>query len=244
MARTRPFAFTLIELLVVISIISLLMSILLPALRAARESAHAIQCASNLRQVSIGLAVYTHDYSGSIPRAAAPGTWWWSMWDVLSMPSVAAYAEAVDLEPWRGTILCCPSLPDGSPNTRSYGANGFYRALWTSDTDVNPDTSTKRTAKLQEMESPSLTVFAADHSMYNVTQSTSMLFRSTLAKMLTPQPVANLPDYSGGVDFEPRHQGGAFLNAQFLDGHVVPRGPQDMPLSGYKNIFWSGKHNP
>lgn len=53
-----PKAFTLIELLVVISIIALLVAILLPALRAARESARTISCSSNLRQMMIAINAY------------------------------------------------------------------------------------------------------------------------------------------------------------------------------------------
>ncbi len=47
--------FTLIELLVVISIISLLIALLLPALASARESARIIVCASQLRQIGVGV---------------------------------------------------------------------------------------------------------------------------------------------------------------------------------------------
>ena len=55
-------AFTLIELLVVISIVTLLIAILLPALRTARETARAIQCGSNQRQVGTWCTIFTYDH--------------------------------------------------------------------------------------------------------------------------------------------------------------------------------------
>jgi prepilin-type N-terminal cleavage/methylation domain-containing protein len=65
--RTR--GFTLVELLVVIGIIALLISILLPALRRAKEAAMRTQCLSNHKQLVTSLFLYAQDWKNSAPQS-------------------------------------------------------------------------------------------------------------------------------------------------------------------------------
>ena len=66
--------FTLIELLVVISIIAMLLAILMPALGSVKERAKRVVCASNLKQVSIGIATYASSYDDKIPASLFNGS--------------------------------------------------------------------------------------------------------------------------------------------------------------------------
>ncbi len=71
-ADARSSAFSLIELLVVIAVISVLLSILIPSLRKARQVASRVSCAHNLKQIGLGMAMYLNDHESTYPCATDP----------------------------------------------------------------------------------------------------------------------------------------------------------------------------
>ena len=78
--RSYRNAFSLVELLVVIAVIAILVSLLLPAVQAARGSARAAQCKSNLRQIGIALHSYHDVHDGFPPAFLAHATVWRPSW--------------------------------------------------------------------------------------------------------------------------------------------------------------------
>lgn len=74
-------AFTLIELLVVISIISLLISILLPSLSRARDQAKGVHCLARLKEFGSAMAAYENISDGRLPPAQ-----WRPAFDIATLP--------------------------------------------------------------------------------------------------------------------------------------------------------------
>jgi prepilin-type N-terminal cleavage/methylation domain-containing protein/prepilin-type processing-associated H-X9-DG protein len=78
--KIRNKAFTLIELLVVIAIIALLLSIVMPALRTAKEQARKNVCANEIKQQSMALLMYAQENEEMMPTMTWSGGEW--LWDV------------------------------------------------------------------------------------------------------------------------------------------------------------------
>lgn len=109
--------FTMIELMVSLAIIAMLVTILLPALSKAKESAKQVFCLSNLRGVTQGAYLYASDSNGYAP-CRLPG---YAMYAVEEVSRRLMYGairlkyfrglQMVDTKYWGAEALRCPSRP-------------------------------------------------------------------------------------------------------------------------------------
>jgi len=120
---TRRRGFTLIELLVVIAIIGILAAMLFPVFARAREMARKTQCLSNVKNVSLAIAMYTTDQEGFFPLETGKGT-------ADFFYNVGIANGVTDLEPYP---TVCNHARQANPYLREYVILDEYvksRELW------------------------------------------------------------------------------------------------------------------
>jgi prepilin-type processing-associated H-X9-DG protein len=122
-----------VELLVVIGIIAVMISILLPALRRAREQAVTVECLSNLRQVGILMLQYANEDQGAVPEGFPQGELAGGSWGQDPWYDFYTSAEYAPLLP-SGMLRCpytqagtygVPWNPDCTPFSSYKGAGEF-----------------------------------------------------------------------------------------------------------------------
>jgi prepilin-type N-terminal cleavage/methylation domain-containing protein/prepilin-type processing-associated H-X9-DG protein len=116
--------FTLVELLVVIAIIGVLLSLLLPAVQAAREAGRRAKCASNMRQVGLAMRQYCDINHGRWPLTShTSDTDASGLYTKAWIYTIAPFMEDVD------AIRICPDDPHGDERLAikmtSYALSGY-----------------------------------------------------------------------------------------------------------------------
>lgn len=192
--------FTLIELLVVISIISLLIALLLPALRGARDAARSTQCLSNMRQ----LHMITINYAVSFREALG---WCTQNGLVPADQRNRRWIDTIDAERGGRNLRRCWGLVQKNYNTSTLRFEPVVDAANTNFISVSANAVRRN-----------------DQWQSNPTRRT-IDFRRHQRIMLTVDTVSNNPgEYAGGSPVRSglrlRHNSGNALNLGFLDGHA------------------------
>lgn len=224
--------FTLLELLVVIAIISILASLLLPALRNAKELSKSAVCASNLKQICTAALAYSDDYDGfMIPDGLfnmngdtriCENYWWSRLWTYLypGKPKPELWMATND-ETWiipetlRSIVFGCPSKAASAKKNltmrtdMSYGINITEQIVYNNRDFI----------KITSLRNPSAKVWFADGSP-NVDAMAMTIYAGATSDAhptLQHRPNISGPDKTK-AQWSPYNKG--IANSVFIDGHV------------------------
>lgn len=203
MFTTKQKGFTLIELLVVIAIISLLVSILLPSLKRAKELAQRSACAINQRGMVMAALLYTNDFDGLTALGWQEPNTFTNGW----LGDNNNFLQKI--YPYTGENLGLFVCPSALPASGIYTPVGKSQCSYAANYIVTAYTNTHGTP-LELIPNPSGIVYFAD--MNSTRQSISYHARNTAAG-INGVPVVD-------EDYGPYcvHENG--MNLGFVDSHT------------------------
>lgn len=203
--------FTLIELLVVIAIISILASMLLPALNQARDKAKSIACVSNQKQISLAMITYLDDNNEMYPPYDAP-SWAFAIVDLKYLPAPNVYFcpgvtfDSIYSRPGSGASAVDLPTTESRYDYIAYGYNYQYLGSNYGGWNGLP-TSAFPTQKRSKVRKSSMKIVFSDACSAKGT--VNYAGTSLIAKDRA---------YGTAISIDDRHFGGA--NIGWVDGHV------------------------
>ncbi len=237
-------AFTLIELLVVISIISLLISILLPALGQARSAAKDVKCKSQLKQVYMMVMNYSATHNQYLPvitrNDGISHIAHWPRQLLEAMPEAGVDINATDsvakvAMQTKGIykMMWCPKYVDRYSQEQhrngraSYSMNWFFRGPYS-----NSGGSYGQYYRFDTIDAPGNT------EPYIADGNPNSDFVATWEPKFgaSPQMQHAAKGWIGSMDY--RHSSDSAAHALFLAGHV-----KSMTVEEGDAIEWDVNHN-
>jgi prepilin-type N-terminal cleavage/methylation domain-containing protein/prepilin-type processing-associated H-X9-DG protein len=225
MRKTK--AFTLIELLVVIAIIALLLSIVMPSLKKAKERAREVICRSNLREVGLAILLYldnNDNWTYDFPN------WWNGNEFFWTDPATGDYLDPLHADAYWGL-----AYKDYADNPKVFGCPSFMRVaklIYSVDPEsireaaygLNDYFNNK---KVSEIRNPSQFIIAHDHVEPKFEEGSPDMFHND------GSGTDNLTDYRES-GFRQEYYRGIFRhNIRFGD---------DFCTGGRANILWLDCH--
>jgi prepilin-type N-terminal cleavage/methylation domain-containing protein/prepilin-type processing-associated H-X9-DG protein len=241
--RRYAAGFTLIELLVVIAIIAILAAILFPVFAQAREKARQTSCLSNMKQLGLGILMYTQDYDNLIPATNPYGE------------EYEAYIVAARLQPYSKNFQMyrCPS---SSADTGTIQAMQLQGPWITNPASIGLPASTKTAAQAYNDVYPPMD-YKLNGSFYNPNGDPGQVWYRPLdsqditspghAVLAIDYPVANFNwpyDSFWKVNGQPgqgRHNIGS--NVVHVDGHAKWYQFKKLYPFAKEDDGWGNNHN-